>query len=101
MRDQLTCGSCYAFASTSTIDERTRILTADADQVYMSPQDVVSCSPYSQGCDGGFPYLVFKYGMDYGYVKDACLPYNMSLWEQVGGGKATVDHYLDRDLPCE
>ena len=23
-----------------------------------SPQDVVSCSGYAQGCSGGFPYLI-------------------------------------------
>ena len=48
-----------------------------------------------------FPYLVGKYGMDYGFAKDACLPYNMTLWERSGGGRATVDDYLDRNLPCE
>ena len=105
VRNQLgggaSCGSCYAFSTLAMVEARIRIATNGQQNDTLSVLDVVSCSPYSQGCDGGFPYLVGKYGMDYGYVKDACLPYNMSLWEQVGGGKATVDHYLDRDLPCE
>ena len=29
----------------------------------------------SQGCDGGFPYLVGKYLHDYGVVTDECFPY--------------------------
>jgi cathepsin C len=39
-------------------------------------QDVVSCSEYSQGCGGGFPYLVGgKYAQDFGVVEESCFPY--------------------------
>jgi cathepsin C len=42
----------------------------------LSPQQVVDCSFYSQGCDGGFAYLTAgKFAKDYGMVEEACLPY--------------------------
>lgn len=63
-RDQGGCGSCYAFSSMGMLESRLRVQTNNTMQVELSPQDVVSCSQLSQGCDGGFPYLVAgKYSM--------------------------------------
>ena len=95
------CGSCYAFSTLAQVEARVRIATNKQQDERLSVLDIIGCSPYSQGCDGGFPYLVGKYGMDFGFAKDACLPYNMSLWAQAGGEEATVDAYLDHALPCE
>jgi hypothetical protein len=41
----------------------------------VSAQAVVSCSAYNQGCDGGFPYLVGKFGRDVGFVPAVCMGY--------------------------
>ncbi|KPP59924.1 dipeptidyl peptidase 1-like, partial [Scleropages formosus] len=54
---------------------RVRILTNNTQQPIFSPQHVVSCSQYSQGCDGGFPYLIGKYVQDFGVVEESCFPY--------------------------
>eukprot|EP00455_Lapot_gusevi_P036500 TRINITY_DN4062_c0_g1_i7.p1 TRINITY_DN4062_c0_g1~~TRINITY_DN4062_c0_g1_i7.p1 ORF type:complete len:526 (+),score=195.00 TRINITY_DN4062_c0_g1_i7:56-1579(+) len=76
VRDQGNCGSCYAFASMATLEARIRILSNNTQQPILSPQHAVSCSQYSQGCDGGFPYLVAgKYGMDFGILEEECYPY--------------------------
>jgi C1A family cysteine protease len=50
MRDQLTCGSCYAFAGTSMLAARARVRSdrLNAENLMLSPQDVVSCAGYSQ-----------------------------------------------------
>jgi cathepsin C len=40
------------------LESRLRVQTNNTLQVQLSPQDVVSCSKLSQGCAGGFPYLV-------------------------------------------
>lgn len=75
VRNQGDCGSCYSFGSTGALCARTSIATGAVDNFFWSPQTVVSCSPYSQGCDGGFAYLVFKYGEDFGIPRDSCFPY--------------------------
>lgn len=75
IRDQGQCGSCYTFGSTNMYNARARILTAGKFQGLFSPQDIVSCSMLSQGCDGGFPYLVSRYGVSYGIVEEQDFPY--------------------------
>ena len=76
IRNQEQCGSCYAFASMAMMESRLRILTNNSLQVVLSPQDVVGCSKYSQGCEGGFPYLIAgKYAQDFGAVEESCFPY--------------------------
>eukprot|EP01050_Picozoa_sp_SAG11_P017754 SAG11_NODE_2595_length_3185_cov_8.000324_3_plen_184_part_00 len=42
MRDQLTCGSCYAFAATSMLASRARIAGVGPPDLYLSPQDMIS-----------------------------------------------------------
>eukprot|EP00054_Salpingoeca_dolichothecata_P027703 m.204413 g.204413 ORF g.204413 m.204413 type:complete len:456 (-) comp26027_c1_seq2:45-1412(-) len=75
VRDQESCGSCYSFGSTAALEARVRINSNNTEKTVFSPQDVVSCSEYSQGCAGGFPYLVYKYGQDFGLVNESCFPY--------------------------
>ncbi|XP_069495602.1 dipeptidyl peptidase 1 [Ambystoma mexicanum] len=76
VRNQASCGSCYSFATMGMLEARIRILTNNSQTPILSPQQVVSCSEYSQGCDGGFPYLIAgKYIQDFGIVEEDCLPY--------------------------
>jgi len=58
VRSQGSCGSCYAFASAGMMEARIRVRSNNKEQPILSPQDVVSCSNYAQGCEGGFAYLV-------------------------------------------
>ncbi|XP_037305053.1 dipeptidyl peptidase 1 [Pungitius pungitius] len=75
VRNQASCGSCYSFSTMGMLEARVRILTNNSDAPVLSPQQVVSCSQYSQGCDGGFPYLIGKYVQDFGIVDESCYPY--------------------------
>ncbi|XP_034023639.1 dipeptidyl peptidase 1 [Thalassophryne amazonica] len=75
VRNQAACGSCYSFATMGMLEARIRILTNNSETPILSPQQVVSCSQYSQGCDGGFPYLIGKYAQDFGIVEESCFPY--------------------------
>lgn len=76
IRNQGSCGSCYAFGSMGMTEARLRILSNNTVQTVYSTQDIVECSQYSQGCDGGFPYLVAgKYAEDFGLVDESCNPY--------------------------
>ncbi|KAM5245518.1 dipeptidyl peptidase 1 [Ctenodactylus gundi] len=76
VRNQASCGSCYSFASVGMLEARIRILTNNTQTPILSPQEIVSCSQYAQGCEGGFPYLIAgKYAQDFGLVEEACFPY--------------------------
>jgi len=73
--NQGSCGSCYAVAVTDMIQSRTRILTKNRSKPTLSVQKVLSCSEYSQGCKGGFPFLVGKYAQDFGMSPQSTQPY--------------------------
>ena len=76
IRNQGTCGSCYAFASMAMLESRLMIKSKNTINKVFSPQDIVDCSEYSQGCAGGFPYLIAgKYAEDFGIVEENCYPY--------------------------
>ena len=44
----------------------------------LAPQDIMDCCTYNQGCDGGFPYLIARWGRDEGFIEESCLPYHGS-----------------------
>lgn len=76
VRNQGACGSCYSFSAMGMLEARIRVITKLQQKPILSVQQVVSCSNYSQGCDGGFPYLVSgKYSQDYGIVEESDYPY--------------------------
>ena len=75
VRKQGECGSCYAIAATSVIETRIRIKSNNRMKPILSPSSVLSCSRYNQGCSGGYPYLVGKFGKEYGFVEESCQPY--------------------------
>lgn len=75
VRNQGECGSCYSFAAMGMLEARIRILTNNSQAPILSPQQIVSCSSYSQGCDGGFPYLIGKFVQDFGIVEESCFAY--------------------------
>jgi len=52
------CGSCYAFASSGMNEARVRIFSNNTLRPIFSPQDIVDCSPYSQGIDMHYFLLV-------------------------------------------
>ena len=74
VRSQGSCGSCYASATVAMLEARLAIASGGRVRPRLSVQEVLECSPYSQGCGGGFPYLVGKYLTDAGVVSDMCFP---------------------------
>ncbi|KAL7637923.1 UNVERIFIED_CONTAM: hypothetical protein RMT77_011536 [Armadillidium vulgare] len=73
VRDQANCGSCYSFASMASLEARLRIATQNQRQDVFSPQDVLDCSVLSQGCAGGFNYLIAgRYAQDQGVIAEEC-----------------------------
>eukprot|EP00826_Nyctotherus_ovalis_P002900 TRINITY_DN10583_c0_g3_i1.p1 TRINITY_DN10583_c0_g3~~TRINITY_DN10583_c0_g3_i1.p1 ORF type:complete len:544 (-),score=121.28 TRINITY_DN10583_c0_g3_i1:145-1776(-) len=94
VRSQGKCGSCYILGSLNVIESRVRIATKNAIKPKLSPQQILSCSFYSEGCKGGEAMSVGKFGMDFSYISDDCFPYKetekkceYSCWD---GGKAKI-----------
>ncbi|XP_044521963.1 dipeptidyl peptidase 1-like [Gracilinanus agilis] len=70
------CWSAYAFASVAMLEARIRVVTKSSESPVLSIQQILSCSEYSRGCDGGDPYLTAgKYAQDFGMVEENCFPY--------------------------
>ena len=73
VKNQGSCGSCWAFAATAEMEAFIKIYTGiDTD---LSEQQSVSCNPYGAGCDGGWApasYYVFQHN---GAVMENCAPY--------------------------
>jgi len=87
VRNQESCGSCYSIAAAAVAESRILIQNSklpdnqknnnlNVNTFKLSPQSVVSCSTYNQGCDGGYPFLVGKHGRDFGFVEESCMPYS-------------------------
>lgn len=75
VRNQGSCGSCYAMSALAMFESRLKISSPELGFIQLSPQDVLSCSSFNQGCDGGYPYLVAKFGAEYSLTEESCLPY--------------------------
>jgi len=75
LRNQGGCGSCYAMAAISSLESRFRVATENRFKTSLSSQDVLSCSYYNQGCEGGYPFLVGKHAHDFGLVEESCAKY--------------------------
>jgi cathepsin B len=75
IRNQLRCGSCWAFSAAEALTDRFCIATKGAINVILSPQDMVSCDRSNYGCQGGYLTNTWRYLENTGVVSDQCLPY--------------------------
>ncbi|SOS80022.1 dipeptidyl aminopeptidase 2 [Plasmodium sp. gorilla clade G1] len=78
--DQKDCGSCYSISSVYSLERRFEILfwkkyKKKVNMPRLSHQSILSCSPYNQGCDGGYPFLVGKHMYEYGIIPEQYMHY--------------------------
>ncbi|KAK9506973.1 hypothetical protein O3M35_008812 [Rhynocoris fuscipes] len=87
IRDQGSCGSCWAFGAVEAMSDRICIHTGK--NVHLSADNLVSCcSSCGFGCSGGFPGAAWSYweregivtGGNYGSEK-GCQPYSIAPCE--------------------
>eukprot|EP01060_Flectonema_neradi_P026849 TRINITY_DN362_c0_g1_i10.p1 TRINITY_DN362_c0_g1~~TRINITY_DN362_c0_g1_i10.p1 ORF type:complete len:347 (+),score=89.19 TRINITY_DN362_c0_g1_i10:48-1043(+) len=91
VRDQSSCGSCWAFGSTESFEDRQCISTGKS--VEMSAEDTASCCSglecgFSMGCNGGQPSAALQWMSEQGVVTggdyddigkgDSCRPYTLA-----------------------
>ena len=70
IRDQGSCGSCWAFGASEAITDRTCIHSHGAFQADLSSEDLLSCCGFvcGNGCNGGFPQAAWEYWVQNGLV---------------------------------
>ncbi|XP_047996658.1 cathepsin B-like [Leguminivora glycinivorella] len=75
VRDQGSCGSCWAFGAVEAMTDRVCTYSNGAKQFHFSAQDLVSCCPdCGDGCHSGYPGKAWEYWQEVGIVSGG--PYN-------------------------
>jgi len=80
VKNQESCGSCWAFASVQAMESHLAIATGEPVQK-LSPQQIVSCSPNPNhcggkgGCEGSIEPLAFNYTQTAGLTLDKYYKY--------------------------
>merc|ERR1719389_882784 len=73
VKDQGSCGSCWTFATTETVE--TAYCNAGGPLTNLSEQQLVDCCTDYNGCNGGDYPLAYEYVGKYGQESDADYPY--------------------------
>jgi len=73
IQNQADCGSCWAFGAVESITDRFCIHKGNDTQ--LSFQDMTSCDPNDDGCDGGDPVTAWAYAGKTGLVSAECYEY--------------------------
>ena len=72
---QKDCGSCYIFSTIGSLESRVKVLSNNKTKIKFSRQFPLSCNFYTEGCDGGYPFLVARFLSSFEIVPDDCFPY--------------------------
>jgi cathepsin B len=75
IRDQMHCGSCWAFAASEVLSDRFALASKGKVNHVLSPEDMVSCDKSDEGCNGGYLDHAWNYLKESGIVTEACFPY--------------------------
>jgi cathepsin C len=67
-------------ASLSMLEARLRRKTKNHVKEMLSVQHVLACSVYNQGCQGGYAYLVLKFGQEIELLPEKCMKYQVIIY---------------------
>lgn len=80
--NQGSCGACFSVASTTMYTSRAMIQHPELLDKFKDNNDRLSwrypleCNVYTQGCDGGYPFIVSRWASENDLVTDQCLENN-------------------------
>lgn len=81
IRDQGSCGSCWAVSSATPMSHRECIWSNGTSNVYYSEQDILSCCGYTCGsCTGGMPDQAWNYWVKQGVVSGGAYGSSKGCW---------------------
>jgi len=70
------CGSCWAMASTSAMNDRIAIQNKNQFPEWdLAPQVLLDCDSTDNGCHGGDPDTAYEYIVKQGITSETCNPY--------------------------
>jgi C1A family cysteine protease len=77
VKNQGSCGSCWAFSAIGALEPRYHITNKKKDRVDVefSEQQLVDCDTRSSGCNGGLMTYAFMYLQSSKFMKSADYPY--------------------------
>lgn len=87
IRQQGSCGSCWAFSAVAAAEKM--YFDKNRVQVALSQQELVDCETGSNGCSGGFPEKAFGYMQNYGVAGSSAYPYQATQ----GGCRRSSNSY--------
>ncbi|MEE6477090.1 hypothetical protein FKM82_011354 [Ascaphus truei] len=108
VRDQGSCGSCWAFGAVEAISDRTCVHSNGKANVEVSAEDLLSCcgSECGMGCNGGYPASAWNYWKEKGLVSGGlydshvgCRPYSIPPCEHHVNGSRPSCKGEEGDTP--
>lgn len=88
IRDQASCGSCWAFGAVESISDRECVKYGY--DIIVSAEDMLACSN-GGSCNGGYDIMAYNYWKKTGVVTEKCRPYSIP-W---------CDHHIENSSnPC-
>ncbi len=95
VRDQSTCGSCWAFGAAEAMSDRVCIASNGSLQTRISTENLLACcSSCGDGCNGGWPAQAWEYWRNHGLPtgglhadKQTCQPYSFAPCDHHVKGK--------------
>lgn len=94
IRDQGSCGSCWAFGAVEAMSDRICIHSNGTENAHLSAENLVSCCEFCGfGCNGGMPGAAWSYWVRNGIVSggpygsnEGCQPYEIPACEHHSNG---------------
>lgn len=94
VKDQKSCGSCWAFAAVGAVEST--ILQETPYDYSLSEQEIVNCEKRCFGCQGGYSDIALEYIMTSGVTSTEKMPYDgyESQCKIVGGDRHYIRNYV-------